>query len=334
MPEMRLYGLKLNAIIEKYLSLIVPVSLILGFLFSAQLKGWTAWAPYLFAYLTFVMATGCSWKQIKQAFRMPVPMLLIFTAAHVVAPVVSYSLGSAFFGAQSPYVVGFVLFTVIPLGVSSVIWVGLSKGNIPLALSMIVVDSALSPFVIPLAVSLFFGAEVEFDHVKVMLDLVKIIVVPTIIGVIVNELSRQRFKEWSAPVCGPSSKAAMITVVAINAAAIQPYVIEMKRDMLVVIPLVVLMVIFCYLIGFASMFILKRHELVITVAYSSGMRNISLGLVLALAYFEPLTAVPVVLSILIQQPFATLNYWCLKKMEQSRLYKKLTGIPPAETLGY
>ncbi|WP_259619012.1 bile acid:sodium symporter family protein [Paenibacillus doosanensis] len=157
----------------------------------------------MFAYLTFVMATGCSWGQIKQAFRMPVPMLIIFTAAHIIAPVVSYALGSAFFGSHSPYVVGFVLFTVIPLGVSSVIWVGLSKGNVPLALSMIVLDSALSPFVIPFEVSLFFGADIAFDHVKVMLDLVKIIVVPTALGVIVNELSRHRFKEWSAPVCAP-----------------------------------------------------------------------------------------------------------------------------------
>ncbi|MBE1441327.1 bile acid:sodium symporter family protein [Paenibacillus sp. OAS669] len=288
----------------------------------------------MFAYLTFVMATGCSWSQIKQAFRMPIPMLLIFTAAHIIAPIVSYALGSAFFGTQSPYVVGFVLFTVIPLGVSSVIWIGLSKGSVPLALSMIVIDSALSPFVIPFEVSVFFGAEVGFDHLKVMMDLIKIIVVPTVLGVIVNELSRQRFKEWSAPFCAPSSKVAMVTVVAINAAAIQPYVIQMKHDMVVVIPLVVLMVIFCYLIGFASMFVMKRHDIVVTVAYSSGMRNISLGLVLALAYFEPLTAVPVVLSILIQQPFATLNFWCLKKYEKSRLYKKLTGIPPAEQLRY
>ena len=126
----------------------------------------------------------------------------------------------------------------------------------------------------------------------------------------------------------------MITVVAINAAAIQPYVMQMKNDMLVVIPLVVVMVVFCYLIGFASMFLLKEKELIVAVSFSSGMRNISLGLVLALAYFEPLTAVPVVLSILIQQPFATLNHYALKKLEHTRLYKKLTRIPQNETLRY
>jgi len=328
------FGIRLNAVIEKYLSLFVPVCLILGFLFSGGLKGGVPWVPFLFAYLTFVMATGCSWAQIRQAFRMPMPMLIIFAAAHVIAPVAAYALGTAFFGSQSPYVVGFVLFTVIPLGVSSIIWIGLSKGSVPLALSMVVLDSALSPFVIPVEVSLFFGADIEFDHVKVMLDLIKIIVVPTILGVMVNELSKGTFKSWSAPFCAPTSKIAMITVVAINAAAIQPYVMQMKNDMLVVIPLVVVMVVFCYLIGFASMFLLKEKELIVAVSFSSGMRNISLGLVLALAYFEPLTAVPVVLSILIQQPFATLNHYALKKLEHTRLYKKLTRIPQNETLRY
>jgi len=82
------------------------------------------------------------------------------------------------------------------------------------------------------------------------------------------------------------------------------------------------------------MFLLKEKELIVAVSFSSGMRNISLGLVLALAYFEPLTAVPVVLSILIQQPFATLNHYALKKLEHTRLYKKLTRIPQNETLRY
>ncbi|MBU7320370.1 bile acid:sodium symporter family protein [Paenibacillus oleatilyticus] len=331
---MESFGIRLNAWIEKYLSVIVPVSLILGFLLSHYMNSWTAAVPLLFAYLTFVMATGCSFGQIREAFRMPLPMALTFVLSHVVAPALGYAIGRTAFGAESPYVVGFVLFAIIPLGVSSVIWVGLSKGHVPLALAMIVIDSALSPFVIPAAVELFFGEAIAFDHTKVMLDLVKIIVVPTILGVLVNELSKQRFKNWSAPVCGPTSKLALAVVVMINAAAIEPYVAQMKSDMIVVIPLVVLLVILSYLIGFAGSVWLRKPELIIAITYSSGMRNISLGLVLALAYFEPLTAVPVVLSILIQQPMATLNHWLMKKYWRSSLYTKLTGAPPAEQVRY
>ncbi|CAG7630766.1 bile acid:sodium symporter family protein [Paenibacillus allorhizosphaerae] len=324
--SMGAFGIRLNAYIEKYLSVIVPVSLILGFLFSSHFIGLVPAAPYLFAYLTFVMASGCSWKQIREALRMPGAMLLTFALAHIIAPLVGYVIGVAAFGADSPYVVGFVLFAIIPLGVSSVIWVGLSRGHVALTLAMIVIDSALSPFVIPLAVELFFGKSIDFDHTKVMLDLLKIIVVPTMLGVLANELSKQRFKAWSAPVCAPTSKAAMVLVVMINAAAIEPYVVKLKHDMLSVIPLIVLLVLFSYAIGLFGSLWLKKPELIVAITYSSGMRNISLGLVLALAYFEPLAAVPVVLSILIQQPFATLNHWFMKKVIHMPFYKKLTGV--------
>ncbi|MCZ8518333.1 bile acid:sodium symporter family protein [Paenibacillus mucilaginosus] len=306
--------------------------MILGLLLSAAFQGSSAWVPYLFGYLTFVMATGCSWGQIRGAFRLPGPMLLTFGLCHVIAPVIGYLIGTAAFGEGSPYVVGFVMFSVIPLGVSSVIWVGLSKGHVPLTLAMIVIDSALSPLVIPAAIEAFFGTSIAFDHTQVMMDLVQIIVVPTILGVLVNELSKGRFKGWSAPVCGPTSKLAMVVVVMINAAVIQPYVMKMKGDMLTVVPLVVLLVAVSYALGFLGSLWLRRPEIIVAVTYSSGMRNISLGLVLALAYFEPLTAVPVVLSILIQQPMASVNRWCMLRFEQSGLYKKITGVPAAEPL--
>nr|WP_072330308.1 MULTISPECIES: bile acid:sodium symporter [unclassified Paenibacillus] len=331
---MRENGNRLNRLLEQYLFLLTPVSLILGFLLSGQMHTWVDAIPWLFAYLTFVMASGCSLKQIRDALRMPGAMLLTFGLTHVLAPVIAYGIGSWIFGAESPYVIGFVLFAVIPLGVSSVIWVSLSQGHVPFTLAMIVIDTALSPFVIPLALETLFGASVELDHAGMLADLLKIVVAPTLIGVAVNELSRGRFKAWSAPVCGPTSKVALCTVIMINAAAIAPYVVELKRDMVVVVPLVVLLVILCYLIGFAGSVWLRRPELMIAITFSSGMRNISLGLVLALTYFNPLTAVPVVLAILIQQPFATLNHTFMKAFMRTNLYKKITGIPPGEQVRY
>ncbi|MED4599154.1 bile acid:sodium symporter family protein [Paenibacillus validus] len=319
-------GNRLNTFIETYLFLLTPVSLILGFLLSEQFKSGVGAIPLLFAYLTFVMASGCSIKQIREALRMPGTILLTFVMTHIAAPLVAYALSAAVFGADSPYVVGFVLFAIIPLGVSSVLWVSLSRGHVPFTLAMIVIDTALSPLVIPGALEFLFGASIELDHAGMLLDLVMIVVAPTLLGILVNELSRYRFKAWSAPFCGPTSKLALCVVILINAAAITPHVVELKGDLLAVLPLVVILVALCYGIGLAGSLWLRKPEMLVTLTYVSGMRNISLGLVLALAYFSPLTAVPVVLSILFQQPFATINSLFMKKFMASRLYNKLTGV--------
>ncbi|WP_409345325.1 bile acid:sodium symporter family protein [Paenibacillus sp. MBLB4367] len=274
----------------------------------APLRGYTEWAPYLFAFMTFVMAMGCSPQQVKQAMRMPLVMLVTLLLVHIAAPLAAYGLGAAVYGPDSPYVIGFVLFAIIPLGVSSILWVGMAEGNIPLALTLVVLDSALSPFVVPAEIALFFGADISFDHTKVMGDLLIIVVIPTILGVLVNHFSRSRAKSWSAPVAGPASKLAMYAVVAINAAAIEPYMKDLKADLPLMIPLVVFLVVVCYVLGFAGAWLFRKPELTVTLLYAAGMRNISLGIVLGLGYFEPKAAVPVVISTLIQQPMATVMH--------------------------
>lgn len=310
----RRFGLGFSAFFDQYLFFIVPVSLILGFLFAGRLQGLVHAVPYLFAYLTFVMALGCSPRQVKEALRMPGAIAIGLLVAHVVAPPAAYALGAMLFGAGSPYVIGLVLFAVIPLGVSSVIWVGLSGGHMALTLSLIVLDSALSPFVVPAEIGLFFGADIHVDHLGMMKDLAIIVVVPTIIGVGVNALTRGRAKEAWGPVALPLSKVCFFLVVLINAAAIEPQLGAIKGDMPRILPTVVLLVAFCYAIGYFSAALLRDERLTATMLYASGMRNISLGVVVGLAYFGAQSAVPVVLAILIQQPMATIMHWLLKRL--------------------
>src|SRR5665647_1204825 len=164
------WGLRLAVKLDQYFFILILVSLVLGFLFSGLLYRFNGMIPYLFSYVTFIMALGCSWTQIRQALQMRYAMLLVLFFAHVAAPLMAYGLGSLLFGADSPYLIGLVLFAIIPLGVSSVLWVGLSNGNVTFALVVIILDSALSPFVVPGEISLFFGAHIQFDHLKMMLD--------------------------------------------------------------------------------------------------------------------------------------------------------------------
>ncbi|MBO9607486.1 MAG: bile acid:sodium symporter family protein [Paenibacillaceae bacterium] len=292
--------------------LVVPVALLLGFAWSGPFGSLTGWVPWLFGYLTFVMALGCSPRQVADALRMPGTILLTLAIVHIVAPPAAYGLGALLFGHDSPFVIGFVLFAVIPLGVSSVIWVGVAGGNVPLALSLIVLDSALSPFVVPAEIAFFFGKGISFDHWKMMSDLLLIVVVPTIVGVAVNALTGGRVKTSWGPVALPLSKISFFLVVLINAAAIAPQIGAIKSDVPVLLPAVLVLVAFCYAIGYAGSAGLRNDSLTATLLYASGMRNISLGVVIGLAYFEPRAAVPVVLAILVQQPMATLMYTLVK----------------------
>ncbi|XEC93340.1 bile acid:sodium symporter family protein [Paenibacillus tarimensis] len=308
--------------------LIIPGSLILGFLYSEPLSRFIGTVPYLFAFVTLTMALGCGVEQLRLVASRPLPMLWTLTIAHLLLPLIAYAGGSAIFGAGSPYVIGLVLFTLIPLGVSSVIWVGLSGGSIPLMLSLVVLDSILSPFVVPAGIQLAFGQGIEVNTFSIMTDLALIVVIPTVIGVLLHQLSKGRIGQAVKPVTAPISKLCFVSVVALNASAIAPHVAALQADMIKIVPVVIVLVGLCYAAGFAGAVPLRSMEMLTTVSYATGMRNISLGIVLALGYFSPLTAVPVVLSILIQQPVATLHHYVLQKIIKLKAGKPIHGQVP------
>ena len=245
-------------------------------------------------------------------------MIWTFVLAHIISPLIAYGLGVLLFGVDSPYVVGLVLFTIILLGVSTVLWVGMSSGNVPLMLAMVIIDSVLSPFVVPTGIHLLFRTAIETDTMQMMGDLLILIVAPTALGVILFELTKGRIQPIVQPFAAPVSKLCFVAVVSLNAAAIAPYTDMLRGDLLRLIPLAIVMVGFCYAIGFFGTAPYRNREIQITVSYATGMRNISLGIVLALGYFSPLAAVPVVLSILIQQPLATLHHFVLQKINNRR----------------
>ncbi|OAB43263.1 bile acid:sodium symporter family protein [Paenibacillus glacialis] len=300
---------------EKYMFIIIPGSLILGFICSQVLLPFVSWTPYLFGYVTLVMALGCGLEHLKKVLKRPAPIVLILFLSHIVAPLVAYVLGSLLFGSHSDYTLGLVLFTSIPLGVSSVLWVGISHGNVALMLALVVLDSALSPIVVPFLIEVFFSAQISFDSMKLMKDLFVIVVLPTLIGVTLYELSGGKLKKMTAPIAIPLSKVGFTSVVILNAAAIAPHIVQLKNDMLVVIPSVIIVVAISYIMGYFGSNLLWKtsREIKVTLSYAAGMRNISLGMVLAMSYFSPKVSVPVVLGIMIQQPLATLFHTCVKR---------------------
>jgi BASS family bile acid:Na+ symporter len=256
--------------------------------------------------LTFVLALGCSTVQIKQALSKPLIFVLVLLLAHGAAPLLAYGTGVWIFGADSPYVIGLVLFTIIPLGVSSVIWVGMAGGNTAFMIPMIVLDSMLSPLLVPLLISWFFQQHLSIDPYAMMKDLMIIIVIPTLVGVLMPIRAKAKIKDKLSFVMAPTSKLSFISVIIINAAVIAPFVKDMKGDLMILIPVTIGLVVVGYILGYVGSLWLKSKEMMITLTYAIGMRNISLGIVLAITYFEPLTAVPVILSILLQQPMAAL----------------------------
>lgn len=313
---MKQFGLSFASWFEKYTFILIPGSLVAGWFLSDPLLPYVSSIPYLFGYITLVMALGCGIGHLRAVMKRPLPVILTLLLAHAAAPLLAYGLGTLVFGPHSEFTIGLVLFAIIPLGVSSVLWVGSSGGSVPFILSVVVLDTLLSPIIVPALMELYFGtASLAWDMTDLVVDLLQMVVLPTGLGVLLYELSKGKAKIWSAPIAQPLSKIAFMLVVMLNAAAIAPHAAGMKQEMIVIVPAVIVLISICYGLGYYGAYMLpdKNREIQITQAYASGMRNISLGMVLATAYFSPQASVPVVLSIMFQQPAATIVHAMFRK---------------------
>jgi bile acid:Na+ symporter, BASS family len=296
--------LEVNRLVERRMYLVVAAGIFLGW-FLPGLDQATWLVPYLFAYMTLATALSISGRDILGVARAPGPVLYTIGALHLLMPLVARSLGSAAFGADSATAVGMVLAALIPVGVMSVIWASLAKGDVPLALSTVAVDSLLSPVVLPLTAWLFLGSRVDFDVRSLMIGLIWMIVVPTTAGILLHDLSSGRIGKRMAPANGPLSKGCALAIIAINISAIRGVLASNGISILPILAILPLQVATGFFMGLGTGRALRLPEgHVRTMTFSVGLRNISAGLVIALRYFSPATAIPVVLVIVFQQPLA------------------------------
>jgi len=303
-----------NRWVDRRLSLLTPGALLLGFLCSDALIAGVPLVPWLFAYITFAMGLGIRAREVARAFVRPLPMLAALAAAHILLPLAARGAGGALFGPDSPYTVGFALFMLIPLGISSLMWVVVSGGRPALITALVTVSSLLSPLVVPLGLDLMFGAAIEMDTRGIMLDLLLIVVLPTAAGIALNEATRGRAHAALQPGAAFVSKLAFLAVIVLNAAAIGPHVHALGGAVPAVAAAVVTLVALGYAAGCIAALPWRSPDLTATLAYGCGIRNISLGIVIGLEYFPPEAAMPVVLSILIQQPGAAVFHNLLRRI--------------------
>jgi predicted Na+-dependent transporter len=306
--------IKFNSMLEKRMFLVIFSGLLLGLLFPG-LDRWKALVPILFGYMTLVTALNISWKGVLGVITIPGPILLVLLLLHGVMPLFSLGISTLTWGYSSQFTVGMVLAVLIPIGVTSVIWTGLAEGETPLALTAVTIDSLISPFLVPASVMIFLGRSVQFDSRSLMVGLFWMIVLPTIAGITLHDLSKGTIGPKYSVINGPISKVFLSLVVAINVAAAHEIIIKMHAAFAPLLALLCLQALAGYLLGlFTAKGLKYSYARTAGMTFCVGMRNISAGIVIAIQYFSPQATIPVVLAMIFQQPLASLFHkWLTRK---------------------
>ena len=308
---------------------VVLSALFFGFLTPVQTtEFWSMVAMLSFLYMTFIASIETSLKDFFHTLAKPGLAIWMLVLIHGVMPLIAYIIGLVFYPDNDYIRLGFLIGATIPIGVTSMIWSSMVGGDVPLSMVAVTLDTLVSPLLLPVFIALVAGKTIHINVLDLLVGLLWMITLPALLGMIIHDLTKGALDKYARSVGGFFSKIAIFLVVFINASAIAPE-IHWNHSIIKLLLVILIVSVSGYSIGFLGSYLTKGHqrERMVTMIYGVGMRNNSLGLILALTYFPPAVAMPVTLSMLYQQPLAGMVWHLIKKFDQRNKTGQQNSLP-------
>lgn len=243
---------------------------------------------YLLALIMFFMGLTLMPVDFIRVFTQPHKVLIGTFIQFLIMPLAAFVISKALL--LSPELTaGMVLVGATAGGTSSNVITYLAGGKVALSITMTLVSTLVAIVATPLLVELYVGQTLDVPVVNMMQDIAKIVVIPVVLGVVVNLLLGRRLRK-AGNALATGSMLCILLVIAI--------VVSLNAGRIATLgPLVALAVILHNLIGFAAGYygakLMKCDERECrTIAIEVGMQNSGLAAGLAAKYFGAASALP------------------------------------------
>ena len=139
------------------------------------------------------MGTEMSLKDFEGVIKTPKAVLIGLVSHFTIMPLVGVSLAKIF-NFPPEIAAGVILMGSVPSGVTSNVLAFIAKANMPLSVTIAAISTLAAPIMTPLLMKLLAGQYVAIDLKAMMLHVAEIIILPIILGLIVNKFLRKGVK--------------------------------------------------------------------------------------------------------------------------------------------
>ena len=293
---------KLDAFLGKHMAVLIVAFVLVGITFPDIFSPINDYTMALFAFMTFANSLGGGFLEMADVARRPLPVVVIFAILHVVMPLLALAAGELLFPEAPLFTTGLVLEYAIPTGVASLLWVSIGRGNTSMCLSVVLLDTLLAPFVIPLTLRVLLGSVVEMDTASMVGNLMIMVAIPALLAMTLFQMTQGRVAATVKPRLAPFAKLTMLVLVLANATGCAPFLRDITPTLVKLICAVFALCLLGFFLGYQAARLLKADfPTAVTMSLNSGIRNIAAGSVLAIAYFPGDVLFPVAFSPLFLQ---------------------------------
>lgn len=114
----------------------------------------------LFGILTFSSALSISLKNFFNTMKKPKFMVAYWVGSLFLMPLFSVGMAYLFFNDNAGIISGYALLRAILTAVVGTIWASVFSGNMGIALSILIIDTLIAPFMTPFIIKLLIGSSI------------------------------------------------------------------------------------------------------------------------------------------------------------------------------
>ncbi len=272
--------------------------------------------------------TNVRLDEIGQAFRSPRQLATVLVFNFLIAPFLMLLLANIFVPDPELHT-GLVLYGLAPCIAMVIIFTYLAKGNTPMALVFVALNSVIQMLLIPVYARLLIG-NVEFDVWVVAESVVLYLGLPLVAGVLTRQLVTRRGGEAAMDRLKPTLNA--LSILGLLFTLIVMF--SLKGDLILARPAIVIEMAIPMTLFFIIMFFVVlvtgarlgfNYRDAVAVAFNSTGRDFEIAIAIAITAFSPTVALATVVGPLIEVPVMLTLVWAAMRLE-----KRLFGTETAK----
>ena len=281
---------RISSFLTRYIGVIIIIFSIIAFCWRDGFAWTTNYTSMFLGIAMFGMGLTIKMGDFQVVFSRPKEILIGCLAQYTVMPFLAWNL-AVVLKLPEDLALGVILVGCCPGGTASNVITYIAGGDVALSVGMTIVSTLVAPLATPSLVYVLAGAWVEVSFIAMVLSVVKVILVPVLLGILIRSILGKQIQKISEilPLISVVSIVMIISgIVAVNADKI------ISCGMLV-LGVVILHNLCGMGIGLVAAKLLKvPYDKVTAIAIEVGMQNSGLAISLATANFaaNPLATLP------------------------------------------
>ena len=176
----------LSEFVGKFMAVIILIIAVIA-LFVPKTSLWidTSWINYLLMVVMFGMGLTLKPSDFAVVFKHPKDIIIGCLSQFTIMPLLAFGLGKMF-GLETGLLAGVILVGTCPGGTSSNVITYLSRGDVALSVGMTGVNTLIAPVLTPAITYLLLKTSVHVDVLSMFLSIVKVVIVPIVLGFVIN----------------------------------------------------------------------------------------------------------------------------------------------------